>query len=150
MYRLGNQLMRQKLVQIMEPTDKAKKCELVYGIKCADCSASYVGETKQALVSRLKQHQRASTNENQVSAVYKHISDTGHSFDDKDVVILDREQRWFERGVCEAIYERIENPSINKKGGLRFSLSKTWDRPLQNVQRCLSHDCSPSRHQVSV
>ena len=133
-----------------EPTDKTKKCELVYGIKCADCNATYVGETKQALVSRLKQHRRSSTNESQVSAVFKHISDTGHRFDDKDVVILDREQRWFERGVREAIHERIENPSINKKGGLRFSLSKTWDRPLQQVQCRLSHDHSQSRHQVSV
>ena len=33
----------------------------------------------------------------------------GHSFDD-NVHILDREDRWFERGVKEAIYVRVEKP----------------------------------------
>ena len=84
--------LRQKLVKTREPTEKSNKCELVNGIKCADCNAAYVGETKQALVSRLKQHWHSSTNKSQVSAVYKHISDTGHDFDDRDVVIFDCEQ----------------------------------------------------------
>ena len=38
--------LRQKLVKTTEPTEKSKKCEVVYGIKCADCNATYVGETK--------------------------------------------------------------------------------------------------------
>ncbi len=82
--------------------------------------------------------------------MYKYISDTGRDFDDKDVVILDHGQRWFERGVHEAIYERIENPSIDKKGRLCFSLSTTWDWLLRQVQCCLSHDHSELSPDVSV
>ncbi len=54
---------RQKLVHPKDKPDKQKKCEVIYGIKCSDCPAAYVGETKQALISRIKQHRRPSTNE---------------------------------------------------------------------------------------
>ena len=121
----------QRLVHPKDKQCKNKKCELVYGIKCKNCPASYIGETKQALISRLKQHRRPSTNEAQESAVYNHIQATGHQFDDKDVLILDKEDKWFERGVKEAVYERIERPSLNKRGGLRFSLSRSWDQILR-------------------
>ena len=55
-----------------------------------------------------------------------HISVTGHQFEDKEVIILDKETNWLERGVKEAIYERIEAPSLNKRGGLQFALSRRW------------------------
>ncbi|XP_072039138.1 uncharacterized protein [Amphiura filiformis] len=41
---------------------------------------------------------------------------------DKDVVILDRECRWYERGVKEAIYVKKEQLSLNRGGGLRHNL----------------------------
>ena len=74
--------------------------------------------------------------------VYTHIKTSGHSFNPEEVVILDKEERWFERGVREAIWERVEQPSLNKKGGLRFLLSHAWDRALKDIPRRLSHDQS--------
>ncbi|KAI8511341.1 hypothetical protein Bbelb_104410 [Branchiostoma belcheri] len=44
--------------------------------------------------------------------------------------VLDRETRWWERGVKEAIYERMYNPTLNREGGLRVDLSGTWDLAL--------------------
>ena len=70
---------------------------------------------------------------------------TGHQFDDKEVLILDKEDKWFERGVKEAIYERIERPSLNKRGGLRFSLSRSWDQILRGQPHRLSRDRSKSQ-----
>lgn len=35
------------------------------------------------------------------SAVYLHLKHEGHSFEDSNVPILAREERWFERGVKE-------------------------------------------------
>ena len=35
-----------------------------------------------------------------------------------------------EEYVREAIYERVQQPAINKKGGLRFMLPHSWDRAL--------------------
>ncbi|KAI8488044.1 hypothetical protein Bbelb_341620 [Branchiostoma belcheri] len=55
---------------------------------------------------------------------------TGHSFKLESTDILDRETRWWERGVKEAIYERMYNPTLNREGGLRVDLSGTWDLAL--------------------
>ena len=38
------------------------------------------------------------------------------------------------------MWERVEGPSLSKKGGLRLVLSHTWDRVLQDVPGQLSRD----------
>jgi len=53
------------------------------------------------------------------SAVHLHLKDKGHSFEDGNVNILAREERWFERGEKEAIFIHLEKPSLNRGGGLR-------------------------------
>ena len=47
---------------------------------------------------------------------------------------------WVIRGIKEAVWERVKGPSLNKKGGLRFVLSHTWDRALRDVPSQLSRD----------
>ena len=86
------------------------------------------------------QHKRPTTIEAQNSAVFNHLRSSGHSFDLGDVKILDKEENWSRRGIKEAVWERIESPSLNKKGGLRFVLSHTWDRALLDVPGQLSRD----------
>ena len=39
------------------------------------------------------------------------------------VLILNREDRCFERGVREAIHVHIENPSLSRDGDLRYNRS---------------------------
>ena len=65
-----------------------------------DCNEQYIGETSPPLRKRLQQHSR-STGGPAESAVYAHRKDSGHEFDIDDVKILDRDSRWFERGVKE-------------------------------------------------
>ncbi|KAI8491776.1 Endothelial cell-specific molecule 1 [Branchiostoma belcheri] len=94
------------------------------------CNDTYIGETSQPLKERYKQHCRA-TASGYSSAIYHHTKhNQGHSFKLEATDILDREPRWYERGVKEAIYERIYNPTLNRKGGLRIELSSTWDPAL--------------------
>ena len=72
------------------------------------------------------------------------------------VFVLRRTLDWFQeflivntfvrRGIKEAIWERVEQPSFNRKGGFRFSLSNTWDRVLRRFPRRLSRDPSGSRN----
>ena len=136
--------LRGKLVQVKDKPPKEKLCNLVYGLTCVapDCGESCVGETKQSLKARLNQHRRPSTNEAQNSAVYNHCKASNHSFKPEEVVILDKEDRWFERGVREAIWERVEQPALNKRGGLRFQLSHAWDEAIRRLPRRLSRDQS--------
>ena len=82
----------------------------------------------------MSQHRR-STSSGQDSAVHLHLKEKGHSFDDSNVRILDREDRWFERGVKEAIYVHLEKPSLNRGGGLRHHLSATYNAVLGALPR---------------
>ncbi len=134
--------LRGKLVHVKDKQPKDKCSNLVYGAVCSEdnCKAAYVGETKQALKSKIYQHRRPSTNEAQNSAIFLHTRETGHSFNNKDFQLLDKEEQWYRRGIKEAIWERVEQPSLNKKGGLRHNLSHVWDSALKRIPSRLSHD----------
>ena len=72
------------------------------------------------------QHRRASSS-GQDCAVHLHLKGKGPSFEDEIVHVLNREDRWFERGVKEVIYVKLEQPSFNRGGGLRHQLSDTYN-----------------------
>ncbi|XP_070401553.1 heparan sulfate 2-O-sulfotransferase 1 isoform X2 [Nothobranchius furzeri] len=111
--------------------------------KCSEeCPDLYIGETKQPLHKRMAQHRRA-TSTGQDSAVHLHLKDKGHSFEDANVHILDGEDRWFERGVKEAIYVHCEQPSLNRGGGLRHQLSAIYNPVLRSLPRCLNAHAYP-------
>lgn len=46
---------------------------------------------------------RRVTSSAQDSAVHLHLKEKGHTFQDADVHVLDKEGRWFERRVKEAM-----------------------------------------------
>ena len=130
-------------MHVKDKTPKDKLSNLVYGITCGDedCTETYVGETKQALKARMRQHRKPNILEAQNSVVFNHLVKENHTFDiDNDVTILDREADWRRRGIKEAIYERIENPTLNRRGGLRFNLPHSWDVVLKGVPRRLPHN----------
>ena len=146
-FKPGNTL-RQQLVHPKDKTPRHKQQNIVYGFKCVDkdCEEAYIGETKQPMHKRMYQHRRPSSTGLNDSAIYSHLKTSNHSFEDKDITILDKEQRWFERGVKEAIYVRREQPSLNRGGGLRFNLRNTYDPAIRKIQLRLSRDSStPSR-----
>ena len=82
----------------------------------------------------MAQHRRSNSSD-PTSAVYSHLKEKTHSFEDNNVKILDREDRWFERGVKEAIYVKIEKPSLNRRGGLRHHISSIYNVALSSVPR---------------
>ena len=100
--------------QLVRPKDKEKpenKCGIVYEIPCKNCDAKYVGETERALKKRITEHKRPS------SPVGSHLKHHGHELDQENIKIVDREDRWFERGVREAIHIRSRSPSLNRDQG---------------------------------
>lgn len=67
-----------------------------------------------------------------------HITDGGgHSFEDINGHILDIEDRWFERGVKEAIHVKLKQPSLNRRGDLTHLLSATYNAVLTSLYRQL-------------
>ena len=70
----------------------------------------------------MAQHWRSSFS-GQDSAVHLHLKEKGHSFEDfRNVHVLDREDRWYEKGVKEAIYVKLEQPTLDRGGSLSNQL----------------------------
>ncbi|XP_044151431.1 uncharacterized protein LOC122939429 [Bufo gargarizans] len=127
-FKTSNTL-RQQLVHPKDPTPKHKMDNIVYAVQCnEECSELYIGETKQ-LHQRMAQHRRAKTS-GQDSAVHLHLKGTGHTFEDSQVRVLDKEADWYKRGVKEASYVKMEKPSLNRGGGVRHLLSATYNAVL--------------------
>ncbi|KAI8485833.1 hypothetical protein Bbelb_363850, partial [Branchiostoma belcheri] len=124
--------LRQRLVHPKDRPHKGTKANVIYRLKCEEpnCNNTYIGETSRPLKVRYKEHCRPSAN-GYSSAIFHHQQhNQGHSFKLESTDILDRETRWWERDVKEAIYERMYNPTLNREGGLRVDLSGTWDLAL--------------------
>ncbi|EZA51321.1 hypothetical protein X777_10246, partial [Ooceraea biroi] len=68
---------------------------LVYQINCMDCNASYIGQTKRSLDTRVSEHRR---NINGSSKYYSVVSDhrlsQQHDFDWTNPRVLHREEHW--------------------------------------------------------
>lgn len=102
-----------------------------------NASDLYIGELKQPLHKHKVQHRRANSTE-QDTAVHLHLKGKGHSFEDGDVHILAKEDRWFERGVKEITFVNLEQLSLNRGGGLRHNLSATYNTVLRSIPRRLN------------
>ena len=107
-----NRITETSLVYLKQHTPKHKQSSVQCSEECADW---YYGEIKKPLNKCMAQHRRANSS-GQDSAVYLHLKDKGHSFKDTSVHSLDREDRWFKRGVKAAVYIKLEKPSLDRRG----------------------------------
>ena len=123
--------LKQFLVAPKDKTEKKNLTGVVYNIPCqgeissGTCNESYIGETERSLNIRFLEHRRPSSYSSEVSQ-HIHIESPGHTVSLDKVRILDREDRYFERGVKESIYIRAQQPSLNRDGG-RYKLPRVYD-----------------------
>ena len=59
----------------------------------------------------MSEHKRES------SPVGAHLHSQQHQFESDNISVLDRDARWFQGGVKEAIHIAANNPTINRDGG---------------------------------
>ena len=105
---------------IKDTTPKEERSGLVYCIDCNNCDKKYIGETRQKLSNRLKQHKydcnHVNENKTQKTALATHHFDYGHHFKFNSVKILDTEPNNFKRKFLEMIYiKKYEHQTINFK-----------------------------------
>ncbi|EZA51854.1 hypothetical protein X777_09608, partial [Ooceraea biroi] len=95
-----------------DPLEKFSHCNVVYRIACNDCDASYVGQTKRKLNTRVKEHRRdINKKSGSPSVISAHKLESGHDFNWNDVKILDEERSYNKRLVSEMInIKRQLNP----------------------------------------
>ena len=75
-----------------------------------------------------------------------HAAETGHSFREKDLIVLDSDDNWKERGIRESIYIRALNPSLNRERNDRYSLPATYDSIIKDT---IKPPPTPLPHQPS-
>ena len=116
---------------LMAPKDldpMMKKSGVIYSYKCGrvECDEEYIGESSRTLGERFKEHQKAP------SLIFDHFNNTGHSISVENFNIVGREDQNLKRAIKEALYIRVNNPSLNRNVG-KYHLPHIWDEVLYNI-----------------
>ena len=110
---------------LMIPKDQdpmLEKSGVIYRYKCdrVVCDEEYIGESSRTFRERFKEHQKAP------SPIYDHYNITGHKMSIDNFSIVGREDQNLMRTIKEALYIRVNNPSLNRNIG-KYHLSHIWD-----------------------
>ena len=116
---------------LMAPKDQdtiQKKSGVIYRYKCdrVECDEEYIGESSRTLGERFKEHLKAP------SPIYDHFNTNGHNITIDNFNIVGREDHNLNRWIKEALFIRVNNPSLNKNIG-KYHLPHIWDEVLINT-----------------
>ena len=116
---------------LMAPKDldpMMKKSGVIYSYKCGrvECNEEYIGESSRTFGERFKEHQKAP------SPIFDHFNTTAHSISVENFNIVGREDQNLKRAIKEALYIRVNNPSLNRNVG-KYHLPHIWDEVLFNI-----------------
>ena len=116
---------------LMPPKDKdpmMKKSGIIYSYKIGrvECDEEYIGESSRTFGERFKEHQKAP------SPIFDHFNTTGHNISVENFNIVGREDHNLRRTIKEALYIRVNNPSLNRNIG-NYHLPHIWDEVLFNI-----------------
>ena len=75
---------------------------------------------------RFKEHQKAP------SPIFDHHNTTGHNISVENFNIVGRVDQNLKRAIKEALYIRVNNPSLNRNVG-KYHLPHIWDEVLFNI-----------------
>lgn len=105
---------------------------VVYKIKCANCNAIYVGQTKRKLKTRISEHKlQINRQVNNVSVVTEHRLHIGHDFNQCNSQIVDIEHSYHKQIISEMVHIKLQNHVLNvmsdtEKSKPYFSFIKTY------------------------
>ena len=76
-----------------------------------ECDEEYIGESSRTFKERFKEHQKAP------SPIYDHYNITDQKISTDNFSIVWREDQNLTRTIKEALYIRVNNPSLNRNIG---------------------------------
>ena len=88
-----------------------------------ECDDEYIGESARTFEERFKEHLKAP------SPIYEYDNTTGHKTSVENFKIIRREGHGISRTIQEAIYIRVNNPTLNRNVG-KYNLPHIWDKVL--------------------
>ncbi|KYN27812.1 hypothetical protein ALC57_02877 [Trachymyrmex cornetzi] len=93
---------------------REKRKNVVYKISCKSCDASYVGQTKRKLKTRLAEHRNhINWNSNNQSVITEHRIEFDHDFDWENVAILDEKRPLNKWLISECLHILMQQNSLN-------------------------------------
>ena len=106
----------------------ANKSSIIYSYCCGelDCDEEYVGESGRTLGERVKEHMKTP------SPIFHHQTASGHRTTMGNFKILGREDNNMARTIKEAMFIRVNNPTLNRNIG-KYNLPHIWDRILFTI-----------------
>ena len=116
---------------LMAPKDKdpiTNKSEVIYRYKCSEhgCNEEYIGESARNFADRFKEHQKVP------SPMFDHCYTTGHNININNFTIMGREDQNLARAIKEALFIRVNDPSLNRNIG-KYHLPHIWDEVLHKT-----------------
>ena len=116
---------------LLSPKDKdpiQKQSGVIYRYQCnrVDCDEEYIGESSRTFGERFKEHLKPP------SPIYDHSYITCHNVTINNFNIVGREDLNLMRTIKEALYIRVNDPSLNRNVG-KYHLPHVWDEVLFNT-----------------
>jgi len=94
------------------PKDSNKN--VVYRLRCKNCNASYVGQTKRRLTTRVTEHKNdINKKSSKHSVITEHRLELNHEIDWENPTILDKEKFYYRRLTSEMIHIKLQNNPLN-------------------------------------
>ena len=118
---------------LMNPKDKdpiTNKSGVIYRFKCSEvgCDEEYIGESARTFAERFKEHQKSP------SPIHDHCNISGHKADINNFSIIGREDQNLTRAIKEALFIRVNDPSLNRNIG-KYHLPHIWDEVLHKTTK---------------
>ena len=128
MYFKGGNTIKNLLVAPKDQDPIFNKSEIIYRYRCGrvDCDDEYIGESSRTFRERFREYQKAP------SPIYDHSNNTGHQVTIDNFSIVGREDQNLSRAIKEALYIRVNNPSLNRNIS-KYHLPHIWDEVLFNT-----------------
>ena len=109
-YFKGGNTIKNLLVVPKDQDTIQKKSGVIYRYKCdrVECDEEYIEESSRTFGERFKEHLKAP------SPIYDHFNITGHNVTIDNFSIVGKEDQNLSRVIKEALYIRVNNPSLNR------------------------------------
>ena len=124
----GNSTIKNLLVSLKDKDPMANSSGAIYLPQCGDlaCDEEYISETSRTFGERFKEHLKAP------SSIHNHSYNTGHTTTQDNFQIIGREDHDIARAIEESIYNRVNNPTLNRNIA-KFNLHHIWNRVFLNT-----------------
>ena len=124
----GEQTLKNTLVSPKDKDSMVNKNSVIYSYSCGriDCDEEYIGESARTFGERFKELLRAP------SPIFGHQNSSGHKTSMENFQIIGREENSMAWTIKEAMYIRMNNPTLNRNIG-KYNLPHIWDRVLLTI-----------------